>query len=97
MLRDWLVFGLVGLGQIWLWFQGQSMYVSNMAPFSLFALISVPERISFTGSGFRARMGFFGRPFYPTVNIPRQEGKGGKVNHENPPAEGARAPSVSAH
>ena len=46
--------GLVGEGQSWLWFQGQT--VSFTGPFSLLALVSGPKCVSFTGSGSRAKV-----------------------------------------
>ena len=62
LLREWLVFCLVGQGQIWFWFQSQRIFLL-LTLFNFLALISGLEHISFTGSDFRARVGFFDWPF----------------------------------
>lgn len=50
LLRSCLVPCSVGQGQIWLWFQDQTVFLS-LALSSLLALVSGPGHISLTGSG----------------------------------------------
>ena len=64
LLRDWfafllrLVFYLDGQGQIWLWFQGQNMFLS-LTLFSCMVLISGPGHVSSTSSDSRANVCIF--------------------------------------
>lgn len=47
LFRVWLVLCSVGQEKIWLWFQGETVFIL-LAPFILLTLFSGPESISFT-------------------------------------------------
>lgn len=66
LLRSCLVPCSVGQGQIWLWFQDQTVFLS-LALSSLLALVSGPGHISLTGSGSRAKQSLFGSDFRAKV------------------------------